>query len=256
MKRFERTRIWLSQNGAIWTAMYHARVALGRLSDRLDRLLRKREQKYGLPGTNPVELNLRKWDTYDWGKAGEEWTQSEPWKQALISEVLVKYVPPSGTVLEIGPGAGRWTEALQRIASRLLLADLSPRCIEICKERFSQCANIEYFVTDGSSLNFIPDRSVGCIWSYDVFVHIGPRETEQYLAEFSRVLAPGGRGIIHHPREGGSPNGFRSNMTDKIFADMVRKNGMKVVSQITSWGKNNEFNLEWFRDVITVFEKP
>lgn len=256
MKRFERTKIWLSQNGVIWTALYQARMTLGRLAERLDRQLRKREQKYALPGTNPVELNLRKWETYDWGKEGEEWTESEAWKQALISDVLMKYIQPSRKVLEIGPGAGRWTETLQKIAGRLLLADLSTRCIELCKQRFAQATHIEYFVTDGSSLSFIPDRSVDYVWSYDVFVHIGPRETERYLAEFSRILVSGGRGIIHHPREGGSPDGFRSSMTDKLFADMVAKSGMRVVAQITSWGKNNEFNLERFRDVITVFEKP
>ena len=70
MKRFERTRIWLSENGVLWTLMYQARLTLGRLAERLDRQLRRREEQYGLPGTNPVKLNLRKWETYDWSKAG------------------------------------------------------------------------------------------------------------------------------------------------------------------------------------------
>ncbi|OQA24040.1 MAG: putative methyltransferase [Verrucomicrobia bacterium ADurb.Bin345] len=256
MKRFERTRIWLSENGVLWTLMYQARLTLGRLAERLDRQLRRREEQYGLPGTNPVKLNLRKWETYDWSKAGEEWTESEAWKQALVTDVMAKHIQPSGTILEIGPGAGRWTEFLQKRAGRLLLADLSPKCIELCRERFSECSNIEYHVTDGSRLEFIRDGSVDSIWSFDVFVHIGPPETEKYIAEFARILKPGGRGLVHHPREGGGPDGFRSSMTARLFAEMTERHGMKVVGQITRWGGNNEFNLERFRDVVTVFEKP
>lgn len=256
MKRFERTRIWLAENGLAWTLLYQWRMMLGRLARRADARLRAREARLGLPGANPVALNLRKWDSYDWSKAGEEWTPSEEWKQALVRDVMHKYIEPGRTVLEIGPGGGRWTEFLQKLARRLVLADLSPTCIELCKKRFAGCSNIEYFVTQGNHLPFLADASMDYVWSFDVFVHIGPQDVEKYLQEFHRVLVRGGRGIIHHPREGGSPDGFRASMTAELFSDLARRAGLKVVAQLTAWGDRGQFDLERYRDVITVFEKP
>ncbi|MBU1695355.1 MAG: hypothetical protein KJ726_06180 [Verrucomicrobia bacterium] len=60
MKRFERTRIWLAENGLVWTMWYQWRMRLDRLARRADKRLRAREARLGLPGTNPVVLNLRK----------------------------------------------------------------------------------------------------------------------------------------------------------------------------------------------------
>ena len=58
------------------------------------------------------EVNKERWGGWDWSRHGEEWTVSAEWKQALIADVLFPTIPEGGTVLEIGPGAGRWTEVL------------------------------------------------------------------------------------------------------------------------------------------------
>ncbi len=97
--------------------------------------------------------------------------------------------------------------------------DVSEKCIELCQKRFAGCDNIEFFVNDGVSLAFIADETVDFIWSFNVFVHISPQDTEKYLMGFKRILKKGGRGIIHHPKEGGYYGGWRSNMTDKLFSD-------------------------------------
>jgi len=101
------------------------------------------------PFGNTVPENYEQWQNYDWSHGGEEWNVSPEWKQALIDDVLLRYVGRDETVLEIGPGAGRWTQVLQRVAKRLIVADLSDKCIELCKRRFAGCANIEYFLNDG-----------------------------------------------------------------------------------------------------------
>ncbi|MBW2334648.1 MAG: class I SAM-dependent methyltransferase, partial [Deltaproteobacteria bacterium] len=168
--------------------------------------------------------------------------------------VMLKYIEPGKTVLEIGPGAGRWTVVLQGIAKHLILVDLSQKCINLCKKRFAECDNIEFYVNDGSSLGFIPDETVDYVWSFDVFVHINPRETDIYLTELSRVLTKGGRGIIHHAKEGGRHGAWRSRMTSALFCELLEKHGLTLVAQFDSWG-DVERDHVGFYDAITVFEK-
>lgn len=204
---------------------------------------------------NTIAENYRLWQNYDWGRGGDEWNPSLQWKRSLINNVLLKYVEPEKTVLEIGPGAGRWTETLQKIAKRLILVDLSDKCIDICKERFSRCNNIEYFVNDGSDLNFIPSKTIDFIWSFDVFVHINPATTEKYIIGFSRILKEGGRGIIHCAKDGGLHGGWRSSMTAELFASMLKRRGLHLVTQFDSWGENGQFHVRDHHDIISVFER-
>ena len=76
----------------------------------------------------------------------------------------------------------------------------SKTSIQTCRERFSQRDNLEYFVTDGSDLGFIPAGSVDAIWSFDVFVHLAPSLIEAYIEGFSRILGPaGGRSCTTPP---------------------------------------------------------
>lgn len=102
--------------------------------------------------------------------------------------MMIKYLNEISTTLEIGPGAGRWTEILQKKAYKTIIADISEECIRICKDRFQEYSNIEYYLIRDSRLNFIANQSIDYIWSYDVFVHINPTDTEQYIADFQRIL--------------------------------------------------------------------
>jgi ubiquinone/menaquinone biosynthesis C-methylase UbiE len=215
--------------------------------------------------SHTVKENARIWDSYDWSKGGEEWSNyaktymgQDPssWKASLINEMMLKYIKKDSTILEIGPGAGRWTAILQTLASRLILADISKRCIDICKERFRAHTNIEYNLIKGK-LDFIDDSSIDYIWSYDVFVHINPTDVEGYIADFQRILKPGGYSIIHHSgayntylsEKAARVNSFRSCMSANLFAQIVAKHGMKIVEQ-------NDNLVHIPGDIISVFTKP
>jgi 2-polyprenyl-3-methyl-5-hydroxy-6-metoxy-1,4-benzoquinol methylase len=100
------------------------------------------EQRRGVLGpahsrwreNSPVE-NRRRWARYDWGGRGEEWNASPEWKEALIDDVLARWIPADAVTLEIGPGAGRWSEPLAARSSRLVLVDVSERPLELCRAR-------------------------------------------------------------------------------------------------------------------------
>src|SRR5205823_2379039 len=102
--------------------------------------------------TNSIEQNRAVWDRFDWTERGEAWTrdaailrgaQPDAWK-ATIADLIQREVPPGSVVLEVGPGAGRWTEILRSRASHLMLVDISATCLDLCRDRFGSSADIEY----------------------------------------------------------------------------------------------------------------
>lgn len=259
LKQIRTIKLLIRKNGIAWTILFLTNC-LARLLFKwnvlmLVRSMRRLEEKYGLPGINDKEINQEIWQNWNWSQEGEEWTVSEGWKRSLIDDVLLKYIGRDKAVLEIGPGSGRWTETLQKISKDLTCVDIADKCIEICRKRFSNSPNIHFFVNDGSSLGFIGDGAIDFIWSFDVFVHITPSDTDKYIMEFYRVLKDGGRGVIHHAKEGGLHGGNRSRMTAELFRELLKKHGLKVIDQFDSWGDAGQFNVHRYHDTITVFEK-
>lgn len=255
MKQIRELGWFLRENGPRWTLYFITQRAFSAAASRLDASIVALEKRKSLPGTNSVSRNYALWNFKDWSEGGEEWSHSPAWKQSLIDEVMHRRIDPDKEVLEIGPGAGRWTEPLAARAKRLVVVDISDRCIELCRTRFAATTNIEYYVNDGRSLPFLADASLDAVWSFDAFVHISPQDTEAYLAEFARVLRPGGRAVIHHGRDARARGGYRSSMTAKLFIQLLRKHQLTLVSQFDSWGPQQEHDVKLRNDVITVFEK-
>ncbi len=248
--------IVLSENGVLWTfffGLYYlnssvAEWAYSRMSDR--------RGKHSLPGINSQRLNAEIWHNWDWEHAGEEWTLSDEWKESLVRQVLLKNIKPGGRTLEIGPGGGRWTEPLQKISGHLTGVDISQKCVEICRERFADCDNVEFFVNDGSGLSDIEDNSIDSVWSFDVFVHINGAEVEKYFQEFQRVMKPGALAVIHHGRLGGKAGGWRSDLTTEKLAHILAKHNFAIVEQFDKWTDNGkEFPVGKYDDQITVCER-
>ncbi len=254
MTRMERLRLFLSNNGVMWTIVYIVRQLFIRGWTLTDRLRLFLEGKYKLPGVYLVETQRPMWQSYDWEELGEEWTPSPEWKQSLIENVLLRYFHAGSTVLELGPGAGRWTEPIVRLADRLILVDFSSTAIETCRKRFSEFDNIEYFVNDGASLGFVPGCSIDFFWSLDVLWLVGPRETEQYVSEFARVLSENGIGIVSHSGREGWRHGWAC-VTTGIFHDMLKKQGLNVVDNFDSWRDGHTQHDLLTGTEITIFTK-
>jgi SAM-dependent methyltransferase len=247
-------RSLLAENGLVWTFGWGLSQLLKGLLGWVDRSLQSLERRRGLPGLSVAAINRSIWDAYDWRRRGEEWTPSAEWKQSLAT-LIQERAPEQGAILEIGPGAGRWTEALQRLAGSLTVVDVSRASIEACRARFADCENVRYLVNDGRTLPGIADESIDFIWSFDTFVHVAPEDTAAYAGEFRRVLRRGGRGIVHHPAAGGLRGGFRSRMTSEAFVALLRSSGLAPLEQFDAWGPQGAFDVKHFGDAITVFAK-
>jgi SAM-dependent methyltransferase len=237
----------VSKEGVPATACY--------ATERLTNALRNRSM---LP-PNTVEENLKQWTRFDWSAKGEEWTPFPEWKESLVKHVLEPNIPLGSRILEIGPGGGRWTEFLVQRGTQVLAVDLTPRCIDICRERFTHCNNISFFVNDGNDLSFITPGSIDRVWSFDVFVHIQSQDVRTYMRQLAAILVDGGRGIIHHAGDGTRARGWRSDMTSGRMGEFCDEFGLTLVSQFSSWDEGrigiDPASPKSGTDVITVFEK-
>jgi len=153
-----------------------------------------------------LEQNIQVWNSsYDWANNGEEW--SEAWGNSeaqwfgSIYPRIHSFLPCE-TILEIAPGFGRWTKFLRRYCKRLLIVDLSDRCIDACRQRFHNDSHIEYFVNDGKSLGMIPQHSIDFVFSFDSLVHVESDSIESYVLQLKEKLKPNGGGFIHHSNLG------------------------------------------------------
>ena len=257
------------ERGPVWTGLYAARWLGLRAVGALERRLAAIEVARFIVGESTVssarhtaEENRRIWNTYDWSRRGEEWTEAvaeyrglDPvaWKRQLVEGVMRRWIPAGASVLEIGPGAGRWTESLVDLAGPLAIADISEACLELCRSRFGGRPHTSFHLIGADGLSFLEDASIDAAWSYDVFVHINPSDVQRYVRDLGRVLAPGGIAVIHHSgryrSEADASSSFRSHMDSRFFAHLVEAAGLEVVEQDTTSPHKPG-------DLITVFRRP
>jgi ubiquinone/menaquinone biosynthesis C-methylase UbiE len=171
--------------------------------------------------------------------------------------VLCRYVPKGGHILEIGPGAGRWTGVLIERAEQFTAVDVAESCIRICREKFGDKPGTNFLVGNGEDLRGVADTTIDSLWSFDVFVHINIAEAGRYVHDFRRVMRSGAVGIVHHGKSGGLDGGWRSNLTSAGFREMLQQEGFTVVSEFENWSdEGREYPVGLYHDEITVFNLP
>lgn len=107
--------------------------------------------------------------------------------------------PRGGTCIEVGCGSGRMTGALAERFDRVLAIDVSPAMVDRARAATPQ-PNVEFRVVSGDRLDGVADESADAVVCYLVLQHLPSREVvTAYLAEFGRVLAPGGQAFVQLP---------------------------------------------------------
>jgi len=183
----------------------------------------------------------------------------------LDREVITPFLGAPNTIVELGPGAGRFTEVLLPRCQKLIAVDTSPTMIDLLKERFPNESKIEYHLSNGRGLPEVADESVDAAFSYGVFVHLQHWDIFNYLSEVERVLRPGGKAVIQHsntfselgwkrfrsevPRQLNRhkrPSTFIVN-SPELMAELIRRAGLEPVELVTNVAK---------RDCIALMRKP
>jgi SAM-dependent methyltransferase len=123
---------------------------------------------------------------------------------------LREFVRAGDRVLEAGAGPGRFTLELADIGARVLVGDISPRQLELHREK---TAGIEAAIEDRVLLDIV-DLSRFDDAKFDVAVCIGGPlsyvlgEADRALAQLLRVTRPGGRVVLSVMSLLGAANAF------------------------------------------------
>ncbi len=203
-----------------------------------------------------VLWNTSTWDNaYGWEQAGEEWSQawgsSEAQWFGSIYPRIHRFIA-CDSVLEIGPGFGRWSRFLiDNALKRYVGVDLSQKCIESCRRRFCSAAKATFLCNDGKSLEMLGNERFDFVFSFDSLVHADIAVIADYVPQILDLLCERGVCFLHHSnveslvRHDGfdpqSPLSERHNRdattSGENVVDLIRSGGGRVlVQEHLNWG--------------------
>jgi SAM-dependent methyltransferase len=110
-----------------------------------------------------------------------------------------------GRALDFGCGAGRLTHALAAHFDHAIGLDIAPSMVAKAREIHAALPNVEFRVNASDRLESIESDSIDLVYTRLVLQHMPPRYIRAYLAEFARVLRPGGLAVFQLPGEHARP---------------------------------------------------
>jgi ubiquinone/menaquinone biosynthesis C-methylase UbiE len=157
---------------------------------------------------------------------GESWwghcTPAGKRRLARRGEIVAASLPlgPDYSVLEIGAGAGALTLAVLAAspAARVTATDVSPRSLELLKDRAAHYTNLQCEVQDGVALNY-EDASFDAVIGNSILHHLSP---EGCLDELLRVLRPGGSLLFFEPNQMNPQVAFEKTLGRLLMADAIQ----------------------------------
>jgi SAM-dependent methyltransferase len=142
--------------------------------------------------TNP-ERKGNRWDIDEFFHTGKEWVDN------LMGEVHEVGLTPQGRCLDFGCGVGRLSQALCDHFESCDGIDIAPSMISLARQYNRRGERCRYHLNDASDLRMFSDGTFSFVLSMIVLQHVEPRYSHRYIAEFIRVLKPGGIAMFQIP---------------------------------------------------------
>lgn len=137
---------------------------------------------------------------------GDEWTTAdflETGEQEIAS--VFAHLDEVGAApaqrrraLDFGCGVGRLTRALGRRFDAAVGVDVAPTMVDQARA-LDPDPNVSFVVNQAADLSVFDDASFDFVYSNIVLQHVSNDLQRGYLAEFCRVLAPGGLAVFQVP---------------------------------------------------------
>lgn len=126
-----------------------------------------------------------------------EWIRHELDTKPLDRAVLAAFAElvrtaGGGAVADIGCGTGRITDHLRSLGLAPFGIDLSPQMIAMAQRDYP---DLTFEVASMTALE-IPDQDLAGLVAWYSTIHIPDQELKHVFAEFYRMLAPGGHGLL------------------------------------------------------------
>lgn len=136
-------------------------------------------------------------------RRGNRWDPEEFFRTGReeIAEVLARAAalpaePGRERALDFGCGVGRLTQALAEHFREVVGVDISHTMVEKAREYDRHPERVRYLVNTGDDLGVLEDGAFDLVYSSITLQHIPPEYQARYIAEFMRVLRPGGLAIF------------------------------------------------------------
>ncbi len=129
---------------------------------------------------------------------GLEWGDPEniPPLKYVRDHYLMPWLSADTTVVEIGPGGGRWTRYMLEVR-RLIVVDYHQELLQELKSNFNS-SKLVYVCNNGDDFPGIEEKSVDLVFSFGVFVHLDLEIVEAYLKHIKPLLKPGANVVIQY----------------------------------------------------------
>jgi len=144
----------------------------------------------------------------DPAKRGRQWRTNEFFATGRREVSLLLYQlshlshsPRTGSALDFGCGLGRLTQALAATFEWVVGVDVSANMVSLANRLNQFGPRVTYLLNDRPDLSRIQSASFDLVYSDIVLQHIPSDQSRVYVAEFVRVLRPGGIAVFQLPSE-------------------------------------------------------
>lgn len=110
-----------------------------------------------------------------------------------------KHISAGSVVLDFGCGSGRVTRYVAPMCAQLWAVDVSPRMLELARERLAGAANVRFARCHDVTVPDVPSESVDVVYSFLVLQHLEREDAFLALRELRRVIRPSGTAILTFP---------------------------------------------------------
>lgn len=176
-----------------------------------------------------VQVLLAKDEIY-----GLEWGDPEvsPPLRYIRDHFLQPYISSETTVVEIGPGGGRWTRYMLN-AKQIYAVDYHQELLDELKSNFDS-ARIIFLKNDGDNFPNVPNESVDFVFSFGTLVHLDIDIIDRYLKNIKPLLKPESNVVLQYSDKtkplAAMNDGFSENNPDQM-RKIVQSHGYNIYEE-------------------------